>query len=417
MKRRHRLPIVLACLLLLAGLALRIALRPENVARVVLRQAGAALGLEIVAGGAAEYRLFGTPRLVLHDLVAREPGAKTAILRAERIAIAVPWSTLRSRGALLEAQRIELDAPALDLPAFQAWQAKRPPAETRIPTLRRGLAIVRGSIRNDGWRIEGIEVDLPTLHPDKPVAAHVAGRWLEPPARIGFDLHLALTRPANDVGAAAVGRAEFAGGGWRLPARVRLSGPLHLGEDALRLAPARLAMSARYISGDTRLAFALGLHGPIGFDQATWTLAPVALALRGKGVLPRFDARGAIALGERLALRLEGELPEWNEAWPALPPPLGQSDAPLPFRLDYTGRPDASDVARLRLRRDEARFDGRFRVRELLAWSDAASRGSPLPPLDGHVATPRLGISGAQLEGVEIEIDDPAIETRGSASP
>ncbi len=417
LKRRHRLLIALACLLLLAALALRIALRPENVARVVLQQAGAALGLEITAGGDAEYRLFGTPRLVLRDVVAREPGADAAILRAERIAIAVPWATLRSRGAALDVQRIELDAPVLDLPAFQAWQAKRPPAETRIPTLRRGLAIVGGRIRNDGWEIDGIEVDLPRLHPDEPVAAHVAGRYLDPPTRIGFDLHVAMTRPANHVGAAAVGEIEVAGADWRLPARIRLSGPLHLGDDELRITPARLAASASYVAGGNRLAFALGLHGPVRFDEATWTLAPVALALRGQGVLPRLDARGAIALGARLVLRLEGEMPGWNDAWPALPPPLGQSDAPLPFRLDYAGRPDASEVARLQLRRDATRFDGRFRLPEVLAWSDAAARGSPLPPLDGHVSTPRLEISGAQLEGVEIDIDDPAIENADAASP
>ena len=35
-------------------------------------------------------------------------------------------------------QRVELDAPILDVPALQAWLATRPPSETRIPTLTHG---------------------------------------------------------------------------------------------------------------------------------------------------------------------------------------------------------------------------------------------------------------------------------------
>ena len=220
---------------------------------------------------------------------------------------------------------------------------------------------------------------------------------------------MALTRPANHVGAAAVGRVEIVGGDWRLPTRLRLSGPLHLGEDELRITPARLAMSASYVSGDTDLPFALGLHGPVRFDEATWTLAPIGLALRGGGPLPDFDARGAIALGRRLVLRLAGTLPDWNEDWPALPPPLGQAGVPLPFRLDYVGSPDAGDIAHLRLQRGPARFDGRFRLPALLAWADAAATGSPLPPLDGRATAPHLEVPGARLEGVELEIDDPGI--------
>lgn len=420
LKRRHRLLLALAGLLLLAGLALRIGLRPENVAHLVLQRAGAALGLEIRAGGRPEYRLLGTPRLVLREVTAREPGAPTPVLRAERIAIAVPWATLRARGAVLNVQRIELDAPVLDLPALQAWLARRPAAETRIPTVERGLSVVRGRLRGDGWEVDRIELALPRLHAEAPVAAAVAGRYLDPPMRIGVELQVALTRPALPAGAAAVGRVDVDGGRWRLPARIRLSGALQAASStgqALRIAPARLAMSARYESGATRQPFALGVHGPVRFDGATWTLAPAGLGLRGEGVLPDVDARGAIALGRRLALRLQGSLPDWNAAWPALPPPLGQSTAPLPFRLEYVGAPDFGGIADLHLQRERSRFDARFRLPQLLAWAEAARTGSPLPPLDGRVTTPRLDVSGAQLHGVEVEIDDPGIEGRPAGLP
>ena len=406
----------LAVVALLLGVSLRVALRPENVTRLLLDKVGNALGLEITTRGVGEYRLRGTPQLIVRGVIAREPGATTAVLRAERIAISVPWSTIRSRGALLEVQRVELDAPVLDLPALQAWQAKRPPSETRMPTLTDGLAISRGRIDNDDWSIEGIDVRLPRLHPRQPVAGHLRGRYLDPPTRIDFDLDVALTRPANDVGAAALGNIAIARGEWRLPAWIKLSGPLHLGGDDLRITPARLAMSATYESGagadQTRLPFALGLHGPVHFDEATWTLAPVGLALRGQDVLPSFDARGAIALGRRLVLRLQGQLPQWNEAWPALPPPIGQSASPLPFRLDYVGKPDTSDVATLQLHRDDTRFHGRFRLPEVLQWIGAASDGSPLPPMAGRVTTPQLEISGARLDGVEVELDDATIDSQ-----
>src|SRR5687768_800802 len=207
-RRKHRLTLglgALAILALLLALSLRVMLRPENVTRFILQQVGTTLGLEITATGIGEYRLRGTPQLIVRDVVARAPGAKTAVLRAERIAIAVPWATLRSRGALLEVSRIELDAPVLDLPALQDWMATRPPGETRIPTLTDGLAVTRGRIDGDGWVIDGIEVELPRLHPEQPVNARVAGRYRDPPTLIAFNLDMALTRPANHAGAAAIG--------------------------------------------------------------------------------------------------------------------------------------------------------------------------------------------------------------------
>lgn len=423
-RSKHRLTLglgALAILALLLALSLRVMLRPQNVTRLILQQVGTALGLEITASGTGEYRLRGTPQLIVRDVVARAPGAKTALLRAERIAIAVPWATLRSRGALLEVSRVELDAPVLDLHALQDWMATRPPGKTRIPTLTDGLALSRGRIDGDGWRIDGIEVDLPRLHPERPVNARLAGRYRDPPTSIAFDLHVALTRPANHAGAAAIGAVTFARDDWRLPARVRLSGPMHLGGElaggrrqVLRMTPVRLAMSAVYESGtsaaSTRLPFVLGVLGPLHFDGATWTLAPVGVALRGQGVLPTLDARGAIASGRRLVIRLGGQLRGWNEAWPALPPPIAQSASPVPFRLGYVGKADASDITSLRLQRDDTRFDGRFRLPQVLAWMKAAPTGSPIPPLDGTVTAPRLEISGAQLDGVEVEIDDPDVE-------
>jgi hypothetical protein len=61
------------------------------------------------------------------------------------------------------------------------------------------------------------------------------------------------------------------------------------------------------------------------------------------------------------------------------------------------------------LQRDETRFAGRFRLADVTAWINADAGGSPLPPLDGRLTTPALEVSGAQLQGVEVEVDDPGV--------
>ncbi len=422
-RRGRRLALVagaLAILALLAALSLRVALRPEHVTRLVLQRAGDALGLQITASGEGEYALRGTPKLVIRGLEAREPGARMPLLRAGRVAIAVPWSTLRSRGALLDVQRIELDAPVLDLAALQAWRAKRPPSETRLPTLTRGVAIARGRIVGADWQVEDLHIDLPRFAPGQPLASHARGRYAGGGTSLAFDLWLAMTRPANGAGAAAVGTLGLARGDWSLPARIRASGPLRLGDGAvLRIAPLRLRASASYESGDTRLPFALGVHGPLRYDGKVWTLVAQGLALRSVSLLPEFDARGALAYGRQLALRLRGRVPRWKEAWPSLPPPLGESVSPLPFELSYAGPPDASGIATLRLRRDAATFDGRLRLPDVLEWAANDGTGTPIPPITGRVTAPMLEVSGATLEGVEVEFVEPALssapETRNDA--
>ncbi len=381
-------------------------LQPKQLVPLILDRAGKSLGLDITADANAEARLRGEPQLVVRNLVAREPGASTAILRAERLLLALPWSTLRSGGSDAVIKRVELDTPVLDVPALQAWLAKRPPGEeTKIPVLTDGLRVANGRIDNDNWRIEGIAATLPSLHPEQPVDARIQGRYVDAPTAIPFDLAVALTKPANDVGIAVVGPLTIERGDWRLPATISLSGPLHLGDDALTVIPARLGVSARYESGDIRLPFSLGLHGPLRFDEATWVLAPVGVALRGDTPMPTLDAYGALALGRRLVIELDGALPQWPSSWPALPVPVSNSTSPLPFALRYAGTSDLSDIAGLRLRRDATDFDSRFRLYDVLGWIDQAA-GAPLPPLDGHLRSPLLEISGATLEGVDIVLDD-----------
>ncbi|MET0892998.1 MAG: hypothetical protein ABWY01_05455, partial [Pseudoxanthomonas sp.] len=140
------------------------------------------------------------------------------------------------------------------------------------------------------------------------------------------------------------------------------------------------------------------------------TLQPAGLSIIGKDAMPTLDASGQFALTEGVDLQLDGKLAGWPSAWPALPPPLGQSNSPLPFKLSYAGATDLSAIAALRLQRDASLFDGRFRLPEVMDWIDAAAVGSPLPPISGTFTSPRMEVSGAVLEGVELQFDEPSIE-------
>src|SRR5690606_12902936 len=117
-------------------------------------------------------------------------------------------------------------------------------------------------------------------------------------------------------------------------------------------------------------------------------------------------AIGSVILDEELALHLDGELAEWPSAWPALPAPLGDSDAPLPFALDYAGAADLSGQTRLLLQRNDARFDGRLRIPDVAPWLAQLSTGTPLPPLQGTLEAPRIDIGGATLTGVRVVLED-----------
>ena len=414
LRRLLKFAAILVGLLLLLVLLAGWLMQPQRAGSLLLGKLGDSLGLQLSAQS-INYRLRGTPQLVLHGLKAQRAGDANAVLRADRVFVSLPWRTLRARGSDLTVQRVELDGPVLDLPALQRWLASRPATgETRLPTLVAGLRIRDGELRNDDWRINGLDVDLDALYPDRPLQAHVRGRYLAPPMSIPADLAIAVVHPARvlsgaPTGVAGVGGITVAEAGWRVPMQVFLAGPLQLGKDFVLMRPAKLGVAARYLSSSTQLPFRLGLHGPMAFNNATWRFVPVSVVLDGDGVIPDAGARGSVAIGKQLRLHLDGRIAGWPDAWPALPAPLAASTSPLPFALEYRGGIGFGDIAALEARRDATRFEARFRLPDVLAWTEAAATGSLLPPLDGRLTTPRLQIAGAQLEGVEIDIDAPSV--------
>jgi hypothetical protein len=421
--RRNTATVVVAIVVgtaLLLSLLLHAVLEPQRASRFLLERVGDSLGLEIRAAGRAEYRLRGTPMLVLRDVSVREPGATRELLRADRIMVSMPWSTIRARGEVLAARRLELDAPRVDLAALRHWLATRPPSKApQLPTFADGVRIRDGRRDNGDWTIDGIQVELPRLAAGQPLHARLRARYLDPPLSIPADLAIAVTDPQALVrdartGFAANGRVTVSrDGDWTLPGWIVLSGPLRFGAGALRLQPARIGIAAQWESGDTRVPFSLGMHGALLFDDAAWLLADATVALRGRGdpatdLVPPLRGRGQIALGHRLVLRLQGDVARWPQAWPALPAPLDAVSAPMPFALDYTGSPDLDDPATLALQRGGATLDARFRLAAVQDWMENDG-GNPLPPLDAHLRAPLLEVEGAKLEGVEATLASPEV--------
>lgn len=418
-RRWLRRGLLVAVLLLAAGAALQWLARPQQVARIILQQAGNALGLVITAER-ADYRLRGLPMLALHGVDARQPGATVPVFTARQAQLSLPWSTLRSRGAQLAIERIDLDAPVVHLAALQTWLSSRPPSEgaIRIPDITHGLHVRNGRLDGGAWQLENIAIGISAVHPGQALHATVAGQYRDAGTRIHTELQVNLGEPALVTSLQASGPLQITQYSWSMQGQAHLHGPLRMADGDLHIAPATFGYHARIRSTDSDLPLRLGVHGPFGHvDGVTrWGLSSLLLQQGNApdSLLPPVRARGAVAYGKQLVMRLHGQLDTWPEAWPALPPPVGASGSPLPFALAYTGKANLGDVTSLQLRRDATAFDARFRLPDVLAWVDESSAGSPLPPLSGTLHTPRMVISGAKLEGVEITLDDPALP---AASP
>lgn len=414
MKRRSAIALIVVVVLVLAtALALRWAMRPQTLGPRVLDMAGQALGLEISAGE-FDYGLRGSPQLVARDVSARVPGADTPLVEAERVFISLPWSTLRARGADLTVTRIELDAPKVWLQPFLNWWSQRPAGDGRLPTLSDGLLVERGHVEGGDWSVRELGVDLPRFAPGERVRGAVRGRFRAQAFEAPFDLRVTMTRPAAGAGIGIAGKASPQAGDWRLSNRLVLStrldtpGPGTPGMQLLRL---RLSSGSRYESGDTAQAFALGLAAEGLLSNGALALEPAALALRGQDLVPDLDGQGRLGYAQSLALELAGNIREWPESWPALPPPMGESDEPMPFHLAYSGPANLSVPLRLELQREQARFEGSLRIAEVTSWFGAIDSDTPLPPLDGRLAAPRIDIAGASLHGVEVIFGEGAADT------
>ena len=414
-----RLLLIALVLAIVAALLVQVLLPPERALRLVLARLEPTLGLQIRFEGDVEYRLRGTPQLVVRDVSIASTGSDTfdaPILQAERLLLSLPWKTIRSRGTDLEITRVELDAPRLHLPSLLRWLDARPPGDGKVPMITDGVHIVRGRLDGDGWYVDGLTLDLPALHADRAIDAQIGGTVHLDALQAPFRLHVHADRAVDARVLQARGTLALVHAAGRLDTSLK-AGATRIDADmpGFALSPLRIALDASWqgIDAAVPLPFVLGLHGAlhVGGDGNVLGFAPMGIALRGGGVVPDLIAGGRIALGDKLRLSLDGRIAGWPDAWPALPPPWSDSTQPLPFALRYDGPADASAPIALRLEHEHARFDGQARIAAMLGWFDALSTGSPLPPLRGQLTADRVEVSGAVLEGVEITFDDGSGDT------
>lgn len=410
--RRRRVVVallVLAVVIAVAALAVRVLLPPERALRLALGHLGPGLGLEIGFDGDVDYRLGANPQLVVHDAWARPAGEAGTLLQAERVLLSLPWKTIRSRGADLEITRVELDAPRVHLPALLRWLDARPAGDGGLPAFTDGLRVRNGVLDAGSWRIEGIAIDVPALHADRALDARVAGSAIAGRLQAPFDLRLELDRVVGATTFAATGRVAARLPDGRLDADLRIDAArVHADLPGVHLAPLRIAANAHWRARATSIPFALGVQGRLSAGPGGGIeLAPVGIATRARGLVPTLAAGGRIGFDDALRIGLQGRIADWPEAWPALPAPLSDRTAPLPFALRYDGPPALAAPIGLRIEHPGgARFDGSARLPDLLHWLDAMDTGSPLPPLQGRLTAGRVEVSGATLEGLEIDFGE-----------
>jgi hypothetical protein len=160
--RRRRLWLALGASVLLlaavAALALRHYLQPERLLAWLGQQARSTLGAELTSHGEAHFGFMPKLHLRLPGAELKMP-AGARFLGAESVDVRVPWRNVWAER--YEIERIDLQKPVLDLDAFSAWLASRPPSEARAPDVRFALHIADGTVMQGGKPVaEGVNAEL-----------------------------------------------------------------------------------------------------------------------------------------------------------------------------------------------------------------------------------------------------------------
>lgn len=385
--RKRRWPLYLAialALLAVAGLWINHQLEPHRLARTVLDAVGESQGLEISFEGEPSYVLRPEPRLVLPNVVARQPGAAAPLLTAARVEVSLPWDTIWGGDDKVVITRIELDQPALDLAALSDWRESRPEAPFELPTLTQGVQVSNGRVVGGSWRINALDLQFAELRPDQPLQLESKGRFERETLVLAFDA---------DVAIQSAGLAS--------PFDLQAKG--HLTQDALD-APWSLALAGGFDFTDTD---ATTPSPASGGGPGRGHLQIAKLSFESQSPLPSFEAAGNASFGEPTTLALAGTMPMWPGDWPALPEPEANADLPLEFSLAYTGAGDLSDPVSLQASRGETRLDATLVIAKVQAWL-ANDKRTPLPPMLGRFTAPTLEIEGFTLENVQADIVEPA---------
>lgn len=149
----------------------------RRVADLATTQAGNATGLVWSYAGEPALRWRPQPWLSLPGLRVQDADGRR-VLAAERLDIALPWSTLRGESMRIDALRlVGLD---LDLDAAAAWWNARPASDDDAawPELD-GLVLTGGRVHWPGGALENLELTLPRFAIGEPMALALRGRVID----------------------------------------------------------------------------------------------------------------------------------------------------------------------------------------------------------------------------------------------
>jgi uncharacterized protein involved in outer membrane biogenesis len=369
-KRKKRFLIFFAVLGIIIAIAawwINGQLEPNKLTRTVLGKLGQELNLQFDFKGEPSYAMKPEPRLIIPNLDVRNPADKEIIFSAERIEISLPWSTIM--GDTPHITRIEASTPFIDLPKLLAWQSTRPAGKPfEVPTFTKGLKISNGKLKDIGYGIENIELELPHLENQQPIDANIA-------ANIVIDKTV--------IGIAGLLNIEKAG----LASAIKLQSKhvLKFDKDSY---PYSLSLVGDYNASDSKKI----------------ELNASSLRWKSQAPLPDIDSNLQLSIAENiLSLKSQGKIAQWLKEWPVLPSPLNKQTKDIPFTVAYSGKFNFSDAFKLQLQLQKSQFASELKIAELQHWV-AGNDGSPLPPLKGAFNTPKIELEGVSLEGVSVEI-------------
>ncbi|MGH8108730.1 MAG: hypothetical protein ACREO1_08465 [Arenimonas sp.] len=345
-------------------------LEPTRLTNTVLGKIGEELNLKFEFEGLPSYVMKPEPRLVLPNLKVINPVDNKVFLTAKRVEISLPWSTIL--GDTPHITRIEADDPILDFPGLRAWQATRPVTPFEVPTFTSGLEINNGQFIDNGYSIKNIQLTLPHLEDQQEIEAGVSGLFQQGSSKFSFN-----------------GPLTIAKAGLNSAFTLESKGELDLGEKPL---PYQLKTEGSFASLDK------------SFDITGNTLG-----FTSESPLPNLQSSLFVSIGDSLKLSSSGIIAEWPKDWPVLPAPMNQQTKNIPYQINYSGKPDFSDVVSLKLNIDKSQFTSSLKIAEMQQWIDQKD-GAPLPPLHGSFDTPSIQLDGVTLEGVSIEITPDAEE-------
>ena len=370
--QRHRLRwialavgvVVLAALVALAVHVYAL-LQPQRFTNLIERDlAGAGINLELQAP--AKPALFPRPAVRMHGFSLTNAGSSTPILQANGATIVVPWRALLHGN--VEIERVEVDAPRIDLGELKALFARLPRhrGPPRLPTIVTGVYMSQGTLTNNGAPLL-FELSLDT------------GELL-PGRRFRMDAS-ARTADGNQITASLA----------TVPSSPH-DGTIDF--DAIRIDLAKQAGVSMQLEGKGHWqggeSLALQLQGSMRYPSLAPPPSPSAAGSSTQGSLPA-KASGATTT-DKIALDIQ----------PA------QGKAPLNVALKLDG--------------DDAHADLNLQPTEFGAWWQsllAASPGHPPGPLPftGHAEVQKLDLGWLKATGLRIDADPDLAPASPASSP